>query len=130
MANEVTLEIQGLDQLNARLRDVAALVVGRAGAALRSEAELIMTAAKERTPVRYGHLRASGSVAGPSGPEQEVTLSFGGNAAPYAIYVHENLEARHDPPYGHGGQAKFLESAVLEAASSLPDRLVARMGTL
>lgn len=30
-----------------------------------------------------------------------------GYSAPYAIYVHENLEARHP----NGGQAKFLEAA-------------------
>jgi len=31
-----------------------------------------------------------------------------GYVASYALYVHENLEARHYPPYGTGGKAHFL----------------------
>ena len=41
--------------------------------------------------------------------ELAVGVGFGGSAAPYALFVHENLTARHYPPFGKGGQAKFLE---------------------
>lgn len=42
--------------------------------------------------------------------ELGVAVGFGGSSAPYALYVHENLNARHHPPHGNGGEAKFLET--------------------
>lgn len=43
--------------------------------------------------------------------KDDVQIGF---TAAYAIYVHEDLEARHQPPHGHGGQAKFLEQPARE----------------
>ena len=43
---------------------------------------------------------------------------FGGPAAPYAVFVHEDLSARHAT-----GAAKFYESALLEAIPTLEGRL-------
>lgn len=99
------------------------------GAALYQEAQIEMTEAKRRTPVDTGRLRASGRVALPvrEGRRISVTLSFGGAAAPYAIYVHENLEANHaSPPFG-GGQAKFLESTINESAPYMLARIARRV---
>lgn len=74
----------------------------------RALAERVMADAKRRTPVRTGTLRNSGHVkeANASGFE----LVYGGPAAPYALYVHENLKARH-----RVGEAKFLEKAMAQA---------------
>jgi hypothetical protein len=46
-------------------------------------------------------------------------LAFGTD---YAVYVHENLQAHHPV-----GQAKFLESAMTEAAPTLAERVAARV---
>lgn len=103
---------------------IAGAIADAAAAALREEAEIEMTEAKERTPVDTGALRASGHVETPevSPGEVSVTLAFGGPAIGYAIYVHENLEALHPV-----GQAKFLESVLIESAPHFADRVGTRM---
>lgn len=116
-----TLEIRGLDEMNRRLEAIARANVEAAKEALRTEAEVEMTEAKERTPVRTGALRSSVRVE-PSEDGLELKLKFGGTAAPYAVEVHENLGAFH-----HVGQAKFLESVLLESAPFLPERVARRM---
>lgn len=124
MADQVEIDIKGLDQLNAAISEAAAGFGDRAGSALRAEAELIMTEAKKLTPVLTGTLRESGHVTGPvrGTGTTEVGLVFGGPAASYAVYVHENQEAHHS-----NGEAKFLEKAVNAAARDLPARLAARL---
>ncbi len=52
-------------------------------------------------PVATGTLRSSGRVEGPK--NDEVTLSFGGAAAPYALAQHENTALRH-----RVGEARYL----------------------
>jgi len=95
-----------------------------AASALHTEAEFVMTNAKERTPVEFGVLKASGQTHPPKvkAGEVSVALTFGGDAREYAIYVHENLHAFHPV-----GEAKFLERAVLEAAPHLPSRVAKRI---
>jgi hypothetical protein len=94
----------------------------RAAGALYREGERIMTEAKRRTPVDTGALRASGFVHPPVVTGQRITLllGFGGAAAPYALIVHEDLQARHTV-----GQAKYLESVLHEALPGMDDRLAA-----
>lgn len=134
--NGLSLELKGLDELEAKLNAMATQIPGEVGNALRAEAEIEMTEAKKRTPLRYGALRASGHVTGPvqEGDTQTVTLGFGGPAGignqgetnqtevGYAIFVHENLSALHPI-----GQAKFLESTILESIPYLAERIAARI---
>lgn len=84
--------------------------------ALFEEANELMAASKRQVPVDTGTLRASGMVEEPikRGKIYKVRLGYGYGeeknpksgqiAAGYAIYVHENLKARHKV-----GKAKFLE---------------------
>lgn len=79
---------------------------------------------KRRTPVDEGHLRGS---VHPQGPfrEREIIYTLivcGGPAAPYAIFVHENLTAKHDV-----GQAKFLESVIMESRRTMAARVARRL---
>ncbi|RPH47100.1 MAG: hypothetical protein EHM91_06455 [Planctomycetota bacterium] len=62
-------------------------------------------------PHKTGTLRRSGQAhkAEVHGDDVTVDLSYGGAAAGYAVYVHE-IPARHQPPYGQGGQWKYLET--------------------
>lgn len=124
MAYEVS--ISGLDVLTSRLTKIAEQFGGpRAAVALKAEAEIEMTEAKRRTPVRTGVLKASGHVIGPTwtgGGVVHVRLTFGGAASAYAIAVHENLAMLH-----RHGQAKFLESVILESAVYLPQRIANRL---
>ena len=86
-----------------------------AAAALYQEALRIEEVSKSRTPVDTGALLNSHEVSVPSiqGNDIEVTIKVGGPAAKYAVAVHERTELNHTI-----GQAKFLESAVLEASGS------------
>lgn len=117
-------QVAGLDALGSKLTGLYQQLVSQAGDALRAEAEIEMTKAKQRTPVLTGRLRASGHVTGPdvSGDETTVTLAFGGPAVEYALFVHENEEAFH-----HVGQAKYLESVLMESAPYLAQRVADRL---
>ena len=54
------------------------------------------------------------------GKEISVRLVFGGPAARYAAFVHENIKAHHDV-----GQSKYLESVVLERRHQLTKEVAA-----
>jgi hypothetical protein len=118
------LQIRGWDQVERRIRALAAQYPIHAQQALRIEAEIEMGEAKERTPVRTGALRASGRVESLLG-QIGIRWAFGGAAIDYAIPVHENLEAFH-----RVGQAKYLESVLVEATPYLADRVATRMRAL
>jgi predicted GTPase len=124
MAEIVGFQIAGLDAVRGKLLGLSAGMEDAVANALEAEAEIEMTEAKRRTPVLTGVLRASGHVqpVKRSGREISVVLAFGGPAAPYAVYVHENLEAFHK-----NGQAKFLESVILESAPHLANRIAERV---
>ena len=98
-------------------------------AALYQEALVITGVSMGRTPVDTTALRDSHEVSDPrwKGKMLHVDIKVGGPAASYAVAVHERTDARHQPPYGTGGQAKFLESAVLEAQPQLAKRIAKRI---
>jgi len=79
-------------------------------------ANAILIRAKQLVPVDTGVLKASGEVVKRGGRGlQRYTVRF---TAPYAIYVHENLSARH----AHGKEAKFLEKSVIEKVADFARR--------
>ncbi|HAM42170.1 MAG TPA: hypothetical protein DCP69_12810 [Candidatus Omnitrophica bacterium] len=123
--NAVSLELKNFNKLHATIeRKFGALTKDKSARALRTIAEVEMTEAKKRTPVDTGVLRSSGLVIGPEqvGGVWQVRMVFGGPAAPYAAAVHENLEAFHKV-----GQAKYLESVMLELRPYFAARLAAAM---
>ena len=121
---EITLQIDGLEQLQRRLNELAQGLGAEVGNALRAEAEIEVTEMKRRTPVLTGVLRGSLHATGPrySGRDIEVTIRAGGPAAPYAVAVHENLEAFH-----RNGEAKFVERPLMESAPHLAARVARRI---
>ena len=117
------IEIRGGEAMARRLNQLARDIPRVVAGALYAEAHELRTVSMRRTPVDTGALRASHVVSPPTyeGRTIEVRIGVGGVAAPYAVYVHENLSANHPV-----GQAKFLESAVLEAIPSLARKVAAR----
>jgi hypothetical protein len=97
--------VRGAAELKAALRQLSEQFPREAERALYSEALKIERLSRSLTPVEFGALRGSHETSRPV--DGAVTISVGGPAAPYAVYVHENLEARHPV-----GQAKFLEGAL------------------
>lgn len=124
------VSLTGVEKVAKKVQDYGAKAGRHVAASLYYEAELMMTEAKRLTPVDTGALRASGIVEQPViglggfGSDVSVRLGFGGPAAPYAVYVHENL----DPNVQHKvGQAKFLETAVLNGVVGLAERIADSM---
>lgn len=103
-------------QVRVKLNFKAPNVGSHIMSALFEEANELMAFSKRQVPVDTGTLRASGMVEEPvkQGKSYKVRLGYGYGeeknpksgqiAAGYAIYVHENLKARHKV-----GKAKFLE---------------------
>jgi hypothetical protein len=129
---------RGIDIFKQRLGQLPDVLLDKAGKALYQEALIMKATSMERTPVRHGTLKASHDVTEPErdGASIKISITVGGPAAPYAYFVHENLESNHSEPhrdpedgkmYTCGGQAKFLESSVREAIDGLDARLAERM---
>lgn len=121
----ITVEVKGTEKLRRALAELGEWALAEAGKALYAEAELIMTESKKQCPVDTGTLRGTGHVEQPeeSGDRVTVQMGYGGPAAPYAIWVHERLDLRHNPPT----KAKFLEDPVKAATPKLPARLAKRL---
>lgn len=119
--SEFTLDAS---KVTAALGQLANRVAPSGARALFQEAQIEKTESMKRTPFEFGALRASHTVSQPvnRGDTIEVVISVGGVSAPYAVFVHENLEAFHSH-----GQAKFLESTVRESAPYMAARIAARM---
>ena len=117
-------DLVGEKKVAARLTALAAKIPIQAGVALFAEAQIDATESRRRTPVDTGALRASHEVSKPKLiGDIEVTISVGGPAAPYALVVHEDLEAFHKV-----GRAKYLESVVMESAPFMAKRVASRLG--
>jgi len=122
MASGFTMK--GNPEMRARLKKFGSGMPTEIGRALFQESNIEATEVKKRTPVEYGDLRASVHVIGPfiQGRTIWCMIVCGGPAALYAIYVHEDLTAYHKV-----GQAKFLESVILESRAFMGARVTARI---
>ena len=108
---------KGFSQATMKSFKAAAATINAAAAKLRRDVyplglrmigEEIMTDVKNSraghgVPVRKGTLRGTGRVEGPTGEPPQVSLSFGGAAAPYALVQHEVLTFAHPV-----GEARYL----------------------
>ena len=112
------------DAVRARIAKWKKKIPDALGAALYKETQIEATEAKKRTPVDRGPLRASVHAEGPfrRGTMIWTQIVAGGPAAPYAVYVHEDLEAFHKV-----GQAKFIESVIMESRPYMAARVAKRM---
>jgi len=117
----VTVVWEGAAEFQQWLKETPGIVVKDVKAGLYVEGENIMGVSKQRTPVDTGDLKATGHVKLPIEKDGGVLveLAYGTD---YAIYVHEILSNSHPV-----GQAKYLESAVKEAAPGFGGRLMKRI---
>ena len=115
MANE-GIVITGLTEALTMLGKLGEGLLIEISETVNEEHEKIMLLAKERTPVDTGALKASGHVipAKISGDTVQSVGQFGGELAPYALIVHEDL-TKHHPV----GRAKFYESAMQEKSPDI-----------
>lgn len=97
--------IEWSDQISHRLRDIYAKSHHMQDD-LAHGAKVILAEAKDLVPKESGHLAATGLIKRDRGGVNTVAITFAG---PYARWIHEHLAFKHP----HGGQAKFLEAAML-----------------
>jgi hypothetical protein len=89
-------------------------------------AESMVELMKFRTPVKTGKLMRSERALAMVSPKKEdvrVTMVAGGVGIEYAQRVHENLTAKHPG----GGQAKYMESVLLESAPTAGREIAIRI---
>lgn len=121
-------DLVGEKKMAAKIQAIAIKTPIKAAAALFIEANIEATEVRRRIPVDTGALRASTEVskpkveAGVAIADIEVIISVGGPGVTYAIPVHENLDAFHKV-----GQAKYLESVIMESAPFMTRRLAKRL---
>lgn len=112
--------------MRAKLMRLRARFPNEVAAALYQEAQIELTEVKRRTPVDTGELRASEHVVGPirrpGSRSIYAMIVAGGPSAPYALFVHENLDAFHKI-----GQAKFIESTLNESRPFMAGRIARRV---
>jgi len=122
-------EVRGAAEINRRLLNLIRALPHEINTAMIEEADEILEEAKADCPWKTTDLRDSGKRHDPEneGFSTAVKITFGTPDPYYAIYVHEDLNARHEPPYGNGGHAKFLETAVNNAKPGLSIRIGKRI---
>ena len=89
--------------------------------ALAEEGKIELKEMKKRTPVRTGELQKSLVMTGPHRDGRRIWIEFV-TPVPYALFVHEDLEAFHA-----NGQAKFIESVLQESRPFMADRIAKRL---
>lgn len=100
--------ITGLEEIEKNLSAQLARIEELSVKGIRKAAGEIVNRSKELTPVDTGDLKnAQFSVPVDGGARIDVRQN-------YALYVHEDLEAHHNV-----GQAKFLETAIIEKADRI-----------
>ena len=92
------------------LEGIAAKVRANIEDALAEGAQIILDRSNEVVPKESGDLAASGSVNKGAAGTNTVAIRYD---SVYAHWIHENIQFKHPS----GGQAKFLEMAMLEKGS-------------
>lgn len=113
--------------MQSKVARIAKQFPDQVAAAVTEEAEIEATEVRRRTPVATGALKGTIHVVPPertgfAGRVIEAYVVAGGVAAPYALIVHEDLEAFHPV-----GQAKYLESVILESRPFMGERIARRV---
>jgi hypothetical protein len=116
--------LRGLDRLLAQYQR-GMRAAPHLAQAVFAEATVVLNESKKLVPVDTGALRASGMVEAPkiSAAETSVTVSYGGAAAGYALYVHEDPNAAHAP----GKTFKFLEIPAMAHADKFAKNVETRL---
>jgi hypothetical protein len=107
MAKDYRLEVEGMNDLLDMLVRGGRDAVAVSGRYLYAHAAKVFERSQYEVPVDTGALRSSGFITQPFvvGNQVAISIVYGQAAAPYALWVHEILDAYHEPPT----KAKFLE---------------------
>ncbi|KAA0004644.1 MAG: HK97 gp10 family phage protein [Thermoplasmata archaeon] len=107
----IVIKIKGLKELREAFKRAPLKTKDEINKAIAKSGFLVERESKKITPVDTGRLRAS--IRTDLMPMKAVIAPH----TDYAIYVHENLRARHKPP----GQAKYMEKGKQKAEPKIED---------
>lgn len=107
-----TVRVQGIQEASRE-------IVNAALDGLHDAGDLGLEKARVKVPVEDGDLSATGLVR-MDPVNGKVAVSFDG---PYAVYQHEVMHLKHP----HGGESKFLETALLENTEAFAELIAARI---
>ena len=100
----MSVRVEGVEEALANLGKQIRGIKGRTRQGVEAGAQLVSRKSDEVVPIDTGSLRGSREVhSGETAGEPWAAIVYN---ADYALYVHEDLEARHLP----GRQAKYLEA--------------------
>jgi len=119
------VQIRGMKELNHQLELMGKDAKQALSVAMMQSARDVANEADELVPVDEGILRATQDVS-PKGMftnRPQVTISYGGPSAPYALVQHERTDYEHPG----GGQAKYLEEPFLKETARWPYPLIERI---
>ena len=126
-----SIEVKGDRELMNALKGMENKLPHAVAQALYEEANAIFIEAQLLTPIDTGALRGSGFVTLPTVTSNtaEVSIQYGGAAAPYALYVHERINSQSGNPIYHRPptQAKFLSIPVDRAIPKFGANLLRRV---
>ena len=105
------MALEGLDKVLKNIQKEIDHIEGASLDGLKAAALKVQRLSDKRTPVDTGNLKSSGETITLTSSPPVVAVSYSAN---YAVFVHENLEARHT-----NGRAKFLESAVRDLEAEI-----------
>ena len=97
--------------------------------AINDVMSVVFSQSQQLVPVDTGMLRASGTFTHPplgSGKPPQAEITYGGGAVDYAVYVHEDLGAKHKAPT----RAKFLEVPFVHNLGTLRSHIQNKLNDL
>jgi hypothetical protein len=120
----VKTRFSGRKEMAKRINTTSTAFKSQSKRAISAELSIELREVDARTPVDKGNLKESNRIDGPTfeGNTLRAYIRSGDENAPYALYVHEDLEAFH-----RVGQAKYLESVLMESAPYLMARFAKRL---
>lgn len=112
-------KVRGVAAAIRALKAEKQLIMERARIGLKKAGLHLQRASQKIVPVEFGVLKNSAFTRDESDMPRKIRVIVGYTAS-YAIYVHEDLNARHKP----GKAAKFLESPARDMQSELADIVI------
>lgn len=114
------MSVMGLKEIAVQLEKHKKATVQGVRVGMRRAGLLLQRESQEIVPIDKTYLKASSNTVTRmegEGWDSEMTVGYGMD---YAVYVHENLEARHKP----GKSAKFLEKPLREKRDRMAEIVV------
>jgi len=108
--------ISGVPQVLAKMKIAKGVIGLECQKRLKKAGLFIQRESQKIVPVEFGVLKNSARTVniGGKGFDVDIVVHYGAGAN-YAVYVHENLEAKHKP----GKRAKYLEAVVREQKTEI-----------